>query len=158
MKRILLSFTLICLSLTAMCQRPGYNPYATQQPTEWSGTGWALNNGYVVTNHHVADNARTILLKFSCADGWKEYAAETVLLDEENDLGGGHPASQLKAESSSLLGLRHDCVTLGKCLPLSGLQAAPLCWKRPTCSFPPPFLGPDCSLHQVSPPFLKRRI
>lgn len=86
MKRILLSFTLICLSLAAMCQRPGYNPYATQQPTEWSGTGWALNNGYVVTNHHVADNARTILLKFSCADGWKEYAAETVLLDEENDL------------------------------------------------------------------------
>lgn len=70
----------------------------------------------------------------------------------------GPLASQLKAESTSLLGLRHDYVTLGKCLPLSWLQTAPLCWRRPTCGFPPPFLGPDCSLHQVSPPFLKRRI
>ena len=86
MKRLFLFFTIVSLSFSAIAQRPGYNPYATQQPTEWSGTGWALNNDYVVTNHHVADNARTILLKFSCADGWKEYAAETVLLDEENDL------------------------------------------------------------------------
>ena len=26
----------------------------------WSGTGFALNNGYLVTNWHVAEDARTI--------------------------------------------------------------------------------------------------
>ena len=86
MKRFFLFFTIVSLALSAIAQRPGYNPYATQQPTDWSGTGWALNNGYVVTNHHVADNARTIKLKFSNGEGWNEYAAEIVLLDEENDL------------------------------------------------------------------------
>ena len=86
MKRFFLFFTIVSLVLSATAQRPGYNPYATQQPTDWSGTGWALNNGYVVTNHHVADNARTIKLKFSNGEGWNEYAAEIVLLDEENDL------------------------------------------------------------------------
>lgn len=84
--RFSLLITLLSISLSLMAQMPGFNPYDTQQPTDWSGTGWALNNGYVVTNHHVAANARTIKLKFNNGNGWDEYFAETVLLDEENDL------------------------------------------------------------------------
>lgn len=88
-KKILFSVFVFCISTIAICQKYGqnpYNPYATQQPTEWSGTGWALNDGYVVTNNHVAENARTIVLKFSNGDGWDEYSAEVALRDEENDL------------------------------------------------------------------------
>ena len=85
MKQILLVlFSLLCIPLYS--QQWDFNPYETKQPTEWSGTGWMLNGGYVVTNHHVADNARTIKLKFPKENGWNELSAETVLLDEENDL------------------------------------------------------------------------
>ena len=77
MKRILLSFTLICLSLAAMCQRSGYNPYATQQPTEWSGTGWALNNGYVVTNHHVVEGAQSIQVLLTDERSFQAYLVGT---------------------------------------------------------------------------------
>lgn len=28
----------------------------------WTGTGFALNSGYVVTNHHVVDGANTLLV------------------------------------------------------------------------------------------------
>ena len=60
-----------------------------------------------------------------------------------------HSLRQDPAPQVPLLGLPHGGrVTLCKCPPLSGLQAAPLCWKRPTRCFPPPFLGPDCSLHR----------
>jgi len=45
-----------------------------------------LNKGYVVTNHHVANNARTIQLKFMQGDSVMQYTAETVLMDEEHDL------------------------------------------------------------------------
>ena len=45
-----------------------------------------MNKGYVVTNFHVVDNARTIKLKFVEGDSFKEYSAEVVLTDEENDL------------------------------------------------------------------------
>lgn len=85
-KRFSLVILTIVLCLPLFAQGYGYNPYATQQPTDWSGTGWALNNGYVVTNHHVAENARTIKLKFYNGEDWNEYSAEAVLMDEENDL------------------------------------------------------------------------
>ena len=34
-----------------------------KNPKEWSGTGFALNNGYVVTNYHVIENAKSISIK-----------------------------------------------------------------------------------------------
>lgn len=32
-------------------------------PKDWSGTGFALNNGYIVTNYHVIENAKTIKIQ-----------------------------------------------------------------------------------------------
>lgn len=56
------------------------------QPSEWSGTGWALGNGYLVTNHHVTDGARTIKVKGVDGDINTGYIAEVVALDKVNDI------------------------------------------------------------------------
>ena len=76
---------LACTTFAAFGQSP-YDPRSTRQPSEWSGTGWALNKGYVVTNHHVANNARTIVLKFVQGEELVEYSGEVVAMDEEHDL------------------------------------------------------------------------
>ena len=51
----------------------------------WSGTGWALNDGYVVTNHHVVDGARTILV-YGVGGSRSPLIAETIGVDANNDL------------------------------------------------------------------------
>lgn len=81
-------FILFVILFNACFVQVGYaNPFESQQPTDWSGSGWLLNRGYVVTNHHVADRARTIKVKFPKADGgWNEYSAQAVAMDETNDL------------------------------------------------------------------------
>ena len=65
-------------------------PIAAQSfsSSSWSGSGWALNYGYVVTNHHVIDGARSIVCRFPKGDGNDvvEYTAEVVLADEACDL------------------------------------------------------------------------
>lgn len=79
-KQIVFLFILACGTL-ASAQNP------SQSSSRWSGTGWLLNNGYVVTNHHVANNARSIVLKFPSNDGeWKEFRAEVEVMNEECDL------------------------------------------------------------------------
>ncbi|MBR1808246.1 MAG: trypsin-like peptidase domain-containing protein [Paludibacteraceae bacterium] len=80
------SFTLLLAIAVAIQLQAQYNPYQTQQPTDWSGTGWMLNKGYVVTNNHVAENARTIVLKFQVGDSIVQYSGEVALQDPENDL------------------------------------------------------------------------
>ena len=56
------------------------------QPKVWSGTGFALNNGYLVTNWHVADGAQTIHVYGIRGDFKKKYIAEVVTRDKINDL------------------------------------------------------------------------
>jgi S1-C subfamily serine protease len=82
-KQFLLTCILLC---TAVLSYGQYDPRSTRQPSEWSGTGWALNKGYVVTNHHLANNARTIVLKFMQGETLVDYSGETVLMEEEHDL------------------------------------------------------------------------
>lgn len=53
---------------------------------KWSGTGFALNNGYLVTNWHVARNAQTIHVYGIRGDINKKYIAEVVAKDEDIDL------------------------------------------------------------------------
>ncbi len=58
-----------------------------EQPTkEWSGTGFALKNGYVVTNHHVIEGAKTITIQGVKGNFNSEYTAEVVASDQNNDL------------------------------------------------------------------------
>ena len=48
----------------------------------WTGTGWALKDGYVVTNFHCVDGASNIVVKSSQGD----YYAKVVATDESSDL------------------------------------------------------------------------
>lgn len=56
------------------------------KPTEWSGTGFALNEGYVVTNYHVVENAKNITIHGVKGDFGLVYEASVVAADRVNDL------------------------------------------------------------------------
>lgn len=57
-----------------------------QEPTNWSGTGFALNSGHVVTNYHVIDGAKDIVVKGVKGDFTTAYHADVVASDKTNDL------------------------------------------------------------------------
>jgi len=54
--------------------------------SQWSGTGWALGEAYVVTNNHVAEGARTITIKGVGGNYNIGYDAEVVTTDKVNDI------------------------------------------------------------------------
>lgn len=58
----------------------------TDQPEAWSGTGWAIGNGYLVTNNHVVEGARSITVKGVGGDFNVGYSAEVVATDIINDI------------------------------------------------------------------------
>lgn len=64
--------------------------YPTTTPkdnhTEWSGTGFALNNGYIVTNYHVVDGAKSIIVHGVNGNSSSDYSASVVATDTKNDL------------------------------------------------------------------------
>ena len=47
----------------------------------WTGTGWALKGGYIVTNFHYVDGAESIVVR-----GSNNFNAEVVAVDKVNDL------------------------------------------------------------------------
>ena len=53
---------------------------------KWSGTGFALNNGYIVTNYHVVENAKSIKVQGIRGAFHVKYNAEVVSTDKYNDL------------------------------------------------------------------------
>ena len=53
---------------------------------EWSGTGFAINNGYVVTNYHVVEDAKSINISGINGDFNTTYTASVVATDKINDL------------------------------------------------------------------------
>lgn len=56
------------------------------EPEEWSGTGFALKNGYIVTNFHVVDRARSILVYGINGSMSSGFTASIVASDKVNDL------------------------------------------------------------------------
>ena len=54
--------------------------------TEWSGSGFALNKGYVVTNYHVVEGAQTIRIVGVNGEMYKAYKAIVVAVDRNNDI------------------------------------------------------------------------
>lgn len=53
---------------------------------EWTGTGFALNNGYIITNNHVVDGAKSIVILGVNGNFNTEYKAYVVSVDKNNDL------------------------------------------------------------------------
>lgn len=55
-------------------------------PSKWSGTGFALGNGYLVTNHHVVEDAKSINIKGVQDDFNLGYRVVVVATDKVNDI------------------------------------------------------------------------
>lgn len=66
--------------------RGAETPFTDQdrQSSSWTGSGIALDSRYFATNNHVVNGATHLFIAFSEDD--KEYAAETIVVDEEKDL------------------------------------------------------------------------
>ncbi len=54
--------------------------------SSWSGTGFALNNGYIATNYHVVENANTIIVQGVRGNANEKYSASVIATDKVNDL------------------------------------------------------------------------
>lgn len=56
------------------------------QRTEWTGSGFAIANGYIATNYHVTDGAKSIRIKGVDGNMQKAYKGYVVASDKENDI------------------------------------------------------------------------
>lgn len=56
------------------------------KPTMWSGTGFALTEGYCVTNYHVVENAKSITIQGVNGSFNNRYSAKVVATDIVNDI------------------------------------------------------------------------
>ena len=61
-------------------------PSNSQNVQCWTGTGFALNSNYVVTNYHVVENAKTITLTGVNGNFTNKYPATVTATDKNNDL------------------------------------------------------------------------
>jgi len=57
-----------------------------QKRAGWSGSGFALNQGHIVTNYHVVEEAKTILVKGIKGDFQTELKAKVIATDKINDI------------------------------------------------------------------------
>lgn len=94
MRRFLIIVALISMSILASAQgnskggsHKGYTtPYTEQyqQPSRWSGSGIAIGNRHVATNHHVIEGATHLYISHSGSE--ETFKAEVVTYDEAHDL------------------------------------------------------------------------
>lgn len=56
------------------------------QSEQWSGTGFAIGDGYIVTNNHVVGEAKNMIVKGIEGDINAGFAAEVVATDKLNDI------------------------------------------------------------------------
>ena len=54
--------------------------------SSWSGTGFALNNGYIATNYHVVENANNIAIQGVAGNSSEKFTASVIATDKVNDL------------------------------------------------------------------------
>lgn len=54
--------------------------------SKWNGSGFALKDGYIVTNYHVVEGASTIFVRGINGDFRSSYKASVVAIDKNNDL------------------------------------------------------------------------
>lgn len=82
---------------------------------DWQGTGWALNQGYVVTNYHVVDGARSFQLRCIVNGTTNYYNAEVAAVDEEHDLAILHITDQAFTSFGTLpYSLRTELADVGE--------------------------------------------
>ena len=58
----------------------------SEESADWSGSGFALSNGYICTNYHVVDGAKSIEIRGVQGDFTTSYSAKVIVSDKFNDL------------------------------------------------------------------------
>lgn len=126
------------------------------KPTEWTGTGFALKDNYIVTNNHVVEGAKTISVQGVNGDFTHKYNAEVVATDKYNDLAiikvGGVTISSanipyaLKSETSEV---GEEVFVLG--YPLTSTMGEEIKLTTGVISSKTGFQG-DVSIYQISAP------
>lgn len=54
--------------------------------SSWTGTGFAISNGYIATNYHVVEEAKKIIIRGIKGDFNTDYSAQVVATDKVNDI------------------------------------------------------------------------
>lgn len=65
---------------------PSTSEYEQVQKAEWTGSGFAISNGYVVTNYHVTNGAKTINIKGVNGEMDERYKGYVVASDKQHDI------------------------------------------------------------------------
>ena len=65
---------------------PSAMVYEQVQKAEWTGTGFAISDGYVATNYHVVNGAKTIMVKGVNGNMDNAYKGFVIASDREHDL------------------------------------------------------------------------
>ena len=60
--------------------------YELIQQAEWAGSGFAVADGYVATNYHVVNGAKSIIIKGVNGDEKERYKGYVVATDRDHDL------------------------------------------------------------------------
>lgn len=84
-----------------------------QQP-EWTGTGFAITEGFVATNYHVTNGAKTIKVRGVNGDMKEAYKAYVVASDREHDL------AIIKIVDKKYEGFENIPYCIGKSIPEVG--------------------------------------
>ena len=61
---------------------PDAQTISNSSPSEWTGTGFALRNNYIVTNYHVIDGAKSISILGINGNFTKGYSADVIATDK----------------------------------------------------------------------------
>ena len=124
---------------------------------EWSGSGFALKDGFIVTNYHVIENAESIWIHGIKGDFPTKYSAKVVATDKFNDI------ALLKVSDSNFTGfgtipynvktsvsdVGEDIFVLG--YPLTSTMGEEIKLTTGVISSRTGFQG-DVSLYQISAP------
>ena len=185
--KFILSFLLLCFSSTIILAQQRGGGYIKNNPTSsmyredeqelkrdadekqakipqkevkkvgWTGTGWALKDGYVVTNYHVIEDAEIINIQGVKDDFSKKLNARVVASDKFNDLailkiedpsfdGFGAIPYSVKTSTSDV---GEDIFVLG--YPLTSTMGEEIKLTTGVISSKTGFQG-DVSLYQISAP------
>ena len=162
MKNIFLSIFMLFLNITSYAQATSnfYGNIKIQskgEAKEWSGTGFALKNGYMATNYHVVEDAKSIKVQGIRGDFNIKYNATVIATDKFNDLaiikiddsrfnGFGTIPYRVKASTSEV---GEDIFVLG--YPLTTTMGDEIKLTTGVISSKTGFQG-DVALYQISAP------
>ena len=123
-------------------------------PKLWTGSGFALNDGYVVTNNHVVENAKSIYVQGVNGNFSRKINASIIATDKNNDiailkLDGIAPTSIPYSVKTFTSDVGEDVWVLG--YPLTSTMGDEIKLTTGVVSAKSGFEG-DVSLYQISAP------